>query len=438
MGDINRIFWSAEEKRIVATESFRLLGHSKEVGTVAATVKMAAIGKAQIRRLPKERHRPLDKVDFKKFEPWITPLWNEMAGVKQAEAKQKAEDLFTGPVQQHVEIQAEPEAQPTSPPKDDTLPEIEGGFKHPEPPTSPAPIVDEIRHMVRWVDSEKMTLARGVVNRTKDGGVERLDALRSTISLDLPDYRRRDISTWHMVEAWIEPMLKQAKTDMLLEEIAAREAHEQALRDEAAAAEAARLEQQRHIDEAREREQEIERRVAARVNTLSFDALIRAFARKLAHDTLTAIRDEMHSGLTDELMEAMTAPSTPTIQEPDKEEAFTPVTPAPRLPRIMVVGLWPKQEQDVKKAFLGAFDIVFVPNSKEGGQGAGGNGMLAKADGCEVVIGMIDSMGLDVHQKRKHLRRPFVQIAGSASNLKRWIGAYKEGNVELPKVGSDE
>ena len=49
---------------------------------------------------------------------------------------------------------------------------------------------------------------------------------------------------------------------------------------------------------------------------------------------------------------------------------------------------------------------------------------------------MTDSMGLDVLHKSKHLRRPFVKIAGSVSNLKRWLTAYHEGHIELPGVES--
>jgi len=421
----SRIFWNEDEKQKIAAESYRILSKDKRLTNIEA------IDQAQKKTLPADRRRPLDSINFSKFRPWIVPMWDAIGAskTKQEGAKASAESLFDTP-----------------PATDTPAPAAAAPVSTPETTSPTLPTENDTsasRQLVRWTDEEKMILARSVYRRMEQGGIERLDALRNAIAMELPADRKRVINTWMQVQEWLEPLMRMAKAQIAQEKFdAERAAVEEARRAEEEHA-ALLLEQERQLQLAAAREVEVQQRIAKHVDSMSFESLIRQFAKRMAVDMLTALRDEIKGGLVDHIMDAATAPDPGIVVQPDVSTASntpvdTPVsTPAPKLPKIMVIGLYPVQEQDVQKAFLGVYDFIFVPNTKLGGQGAGGNAMVAKQHNAEVIIGMSDHMGMDVLQKRKHLSKPFVSISGAVSNLKRWLSAYREGNIELPKVGEE-
>jgi len=454
----SRIFWNEDEKQKIAAESYRILSKDKRLTNIEA------IDQAQKKVLQADRRRPLDSINFSKFRPWIVPMWDAIGAskTKQEGAKASAESLFDTPPATDT-----PAPAAVSTPENTSSTSVPGKQKEfdiakrddrrdmpkefdiatTDPRSKPVlPTESDTsasRQLVRWTDAEKMTLARSVYKRMEQGGIERLDALREAMAMELDADRQRVINTWMQVQDWIEPMMRSAKAEAIQAKYdAERRAVEEARRAEEEHA-ALLAEQERLRVLAEQQELEVQRRVAAHVDSMSFEALIRQFAKRMAVDMLTALRDEIKGGMIDHILDAATAPAPTSgiVVEPDVSTASntpvdTPVsTPAPKLPKIMVIGLYPVQEQDVQKAFLGVYDFIFVPNTKLGGQGAGGNAMVAKQHNAEVIIGMSDHMGMDVLQKRKHLSKPFVSISGAVSNLKRWLSAYHEGNIELPKVG---
>lgn len=428
-----RIVWNNGEKSAVAAESFRIQQADKSLSVIAA------VSQAQQAVLPENRRRPVHQA--KDFERWLTPLWDAMRteaahAPKRAEARRKAEALFTPEIVQveQPDIPA-PVASGTPEGTTEPPPVVEPDDARPSS-TEAAPVVEIIqkaskpRTSVFWRDDEKRKVAvRAYANLERWPDMSKLEAFRKAQDSELPEDRRRNLSTWETIREWAEPMLESIALDVRIEE--ARQHEENERRREAERAEAAEREAAKLRAEAAEREQAraFEVAVQSRMDTLTLDDMFKAMARRMAREMVSAFSAEiegvfvskMHSVLSEALGGPPTAAPPPTRQP--EPPARIVESNAVKLPKVCVVGLLNRtQEDDVEKAFLGAVEFVFVKSQGTGGNGGGGKGMLDKAQKCDVVVGMIDFAGHGVDEAAKKLHDiPYKRVAGSVSALKRWL-----------------
>jgi hypothetical protein len=133
------------------------------------------------------------------------------------------------------------------------------------------------------------------------------------------------------------------------------------------------------------------------------------------------------------VLSAALDPEAPPPNKPEPPAPTAAAVPKNRLPRVCVVGLLNRQqEDDVERAFLGTLEFVFVKSQQTGGSGAhGGKGMLAKSAKCDLVISMIDWAGHDVDECAKKLDGiEFKRVPGSVSGLKRFLHLWLESEVK--------
>jgi hypothetical protein len=429
-----RIRWDADEQRKVAVEAFRIIESNNTIH------KMQAIELAQKKVLRPARRRRLEQTNFSQFR-WMEPIWQSLTEARKAGAKKAANDLFESPATPTVTPEPEAKAEPEYPILERVEQELEKQNAQPEqpPPESPPQSVTVVpdatatpqpaaqtRKQVHWTEDEKRQLAARAhyLLRTFED-MKPIEALRKAVESELPADRYREVHTLTAFE-WFVPMVEQVKAEEAAEAQRLKEQQEIEARIAQEAAE--RIER-----EARAREEEIERRVNQRVNALSFDDLIRNFARKLAGDMLVAMRDELRAGIMGEVLDAVTAPTPTPAPAAGPELPHEPPhasAPEKKLPKVMVVGLPPNQESEVEKAFRGTLEFDFVKSTKQGGVGEGGHAMLRRSATCDVVVAMSEA-GLDVEQKRKQLTVPFRRVTGAASSLKRWLTLLANGSVDL-------
>lgn len=417
--ETGRVFWNDDEKRKVAKESFQILSRDKSM------TSMEAIDIAQRKVLKPDRQRPLASVNFSKFRPWINPLWDEIGGTKdkQAKAKENLGELFQPEVtpMPAQAIAEAPEAEaPATPPANQTVVGTHSpasnvtALPH-DPPTH------DTRTLVRWTDDEKRTLAARVhylLGHFHD--MRPLEALRKAIESELPEDRQRDIAGWSIVETWIDPMIAQLKLDEQIAELQAREEREREARERAEQLLQEQAEQERIEAQVQERvEAVIAQRVAA-MQPSGLEAIIGLFAQRFADTFVNAVSESVSKAVAQHI-------GNLSFGQPTQHEEKLAVPPKDRLPRICVVGLYRQQEEDVAKAFLGTAEFVFVKSTKEGGNGHGGAGMVTKAATCDIVVSMVDHAGVDVETHAKHLKIPFKRVPGGASACKRFITAWLTG-----------
>ena len=405
------IVWTDDERRAVAREAFRIASER------SITQTRAVLQAQQI--LPVHRQRP---ASFAKSADlgWLRPLWDEM---RSEAAKKGAQALFEpAPEVTRAEPVAEVAAVPASVPEPATTeskPDQETADAAPSSsePSSSARRGDAGKTKIFWRDDEKRALAakmREYLQRYPD--MSKIEALRKAQGVVLkPERQREGLTGWTFVADWADPMLAQLEID---DQLAALKAKEQREAEERAEAERqARIDAEEAVRIERERNEaaRFDAAVNARIEAMGFDDLIRGFARKIARDVVDAMGEEFQTMLSRKVADAV------KVQQDAKQ--FT--MPKDRAPRVGVVGLLNQQEQDVKKAFQGAIEFVFVKAQAEGGSGAhGGAGLLASCKSCDVVIAMTDHIGHDVTNALRKVGTQTKLLTGSASSLKRYLSAW--------------
>ena len=404
------IIWTDEERRAVAREAFRIASER------SITQTRAVLQAQQI--LPPERQRP---ATFAKAADltWLAALWTEL---KNEAAKKGAQDLFeptpnggtenvpkAAPLAEAIaEIATKPEPMPVQSKPDQETSDAA--------PSSSEPSSKGDKPRIFWRDEEKRALiakTREYMQRYPD--MSKIEALRKAQGVVLkPDRQREGLTGWTFVADWADPMLAQLEID---EQIAEHHAREQRDAEQRAEIERqARIAAEEAVRAERERVEALrfESAVTARVDAMGFDGLIQAFARKMARDVIEAMGDEFQNMLTRKVADAVNM----------QRDARQMPIPKDRAPRVGVVGLLNQQEQDIKRAFQGAIDFVFVKAQAEGGSGAGGVGMLASCKNCDIVIAMTDHIGHDVTNAMRKLGTDTKLLTGSASSLKRYLSAW--------------
>lgn len=386
--------WDGVERRQVAVEAFNIAKREPKL-TLRNLVSRAQIV------LPTERQRPIGKTQDDKLAAWLMPLWDEMQDEINAQVKAAAAPLHA--VKQSI-----------------------------APLIGPHEAASHDRKMaVHWKETDKRTVmkkARELLLAFPD--MKKIEALRKAMASDLPADRQRELTHWGMVSAWADPMLAQLEIEARLIEL------EQKRLDEAPS-EPRRVEEnlsdarlKQNGDSEQVRASEFEAAVSERVGALSFEALIRAFAAKLARETITAIGAEFEKQMAGKIIDAVANGTSARDTKPADDDKLI-VPPNNRMPLVGVVGLLNQQSEDVRRAFLGTIDFVFVKSQQEGGNNGGGHAMLEKCSRCDVVIAMTDFMGHDVDRASKQLNVPFKRLTGSVSSLKRYLSSWINGEVAL-------
>lgn len=458
------IKWTAHEREAVAAEALKLHNANPALTPYASAMR------AQAAVLPASRQRPLHKTQPSAVEKWLTPIWREIRAVEskaatQADARRNAEALFiqgeSGTLPEGVNIDgpqasetpadttsadiapavAAPEVEPqqdnTQPVEADASADIQSALPNFEATASelhihaadlkPKPKKSKphsTRKQVHWRDDEKRKVAARTYSNLKAWpDMSQLEAMRKAQDSELPEDRRRDLPTWSLVKDWAEPMIEACALDERIE--AARIAEERERETNA---------QRLHEADEQARKLALDRAVAERMNNLTFDDLIHALARRFGR----AIAEGFNEGFRAAAMPSIEAPPPASALPPsplthDSQSPPRYVEPTrTRLPKVCVVGLLNQQAEDVKRAFLGAIEFVFVQSQKTGGSGGhGGAGMLTKGSHCDLVVSMVDYVGHDVDRSAKNLSVPFVRINGAVSALKRELRAWLDGHIAL-------
>jgi hypothetical protein len=385
-----RITWNGDEQRKVAVESYRLLQADKSLSN------MAAIEQAQKNVLLPKRRRDLAKTAFAKFRPWIPEMWAKLSLESAAPTRPSDAPLASSHASPHASLTVVPDAAAKSVPSNTSAP----------------------RTLVHWTGAEQCQLAARVSHLTHAfEDMSRLDALRKAIESELPASRHRELKAWSQVSAWLDPMLEQCAHEAQAKQVEAR--REQERQTQEREAQAAR----RRGEEARI-ESEVQRRVDTylaehehQTHNVSLDGVVQLFANRLANVMMDAFSSAFSNALATQLSTANKASLPAFAPLEDKP----PAPPKDRLPRVTVVGLLNQQAEDVKQAFLGTVDFVFVKSQMEGGGGHGGVGMLTKSATSDLVIAMVDHCGHDVDNNARRLKVPYQRLGGSVSALKRWL-----------------
>lgn len=449
-----RIVWNDDEKLLLAAESFRIFQKETDLSP------LAAISRAQQKVLPENRRRDLHQ---NRSLNWLSPMWDQMrardaALARRAEARQHAEELFepVAPVAMAAPIEPEtvafnaPIFGPFAPPEntggtggtppttepDDARPSSSETVSESASESENTQTASKHRTSVFWRDDEKQKVCfRARSNLLRWPDMKPLEAFRKAQDSELPEDRRRNLTTWEMVRDWAEPMLEKLALDEQIEAARQHEENERIRAEERAEAAEREAALQRAEVEEKEAALAFETAVQTRMETLTLDDMFKAMARRMAREFVGAFSAEIEgvfaSKMHSVLNEALGGPpTTPTKPEPPAPVAVE--SHRPKLPRVCVVGLLNKtQEDDVEKAFLGSVEFVFVKSQGTGGNGGGGKGMLQKAQKCDVVVGMIDWAGHGVDEAAKKLHDiPYKRVAGSVSALKRWLHMWLEGDIQ--------
>ncbi|QUN28734.1 hypothetical protein KB879_01805 [Cupriavidus sp. KK10] len=451
-----RILWTDDEKKIVARESLRL----KEIDSSLSDA--LALQNAQM-LLPEERQRPSFK-NWKSTASWLMPLWQEFAGQahdgphsngrpvavtvkrsKLANAIQETEQTPAAVQAAATEAEAVAElvepmpAERESTADFESVPETGAEFRSGQESSESLPVQQQAemeataqKPVVRWTQEERERIARRsreIMSRTD---IPALDAVRAA-NIELDDERQRDISTMSLVSEWLLPMWKQLDKQE-------QDARAQAEREERERAEREAAEAERVATEERERQAAIDAGIAAKFENASFDDLLKRLGQKIAGALMESISESLEAAVAARIASVVqslpgTLPSNVAVLKPNAEvDGVGTVSVAPRdhKPRVCVVGLMNQQADDVRRAFGNALEFTFIKSQQTGGSGAhGGAGVAARAQGCDVVIGMTNFTGHDVDDAAKKLHVPFIRLNGSVSALKRWLQHWLNGEVAL-------
>lgn len=414
-----RIFWSDKEKRDVAAEALAITHANPGIHMVTA------VERAQRKVVSTDRQRNFNNSNAQKIGHWITPLWEEMR--RQQRASISAHALF--------DARAPEAAAPVAHANGVSI-----DTRTLQPVEHANGVTPKDRKVVFWKDDEKRAIvAKALELMARWPDMKKVDAFRKAQELVIPALRQRDIAGWSVVAPWADPLMDEARQKAEQDAIAGREAREARERAEHEAHELAQ--QERRDAEARERaeaEAEIQHMIDARVEagieqrlrSLPLETLIRTFATSIAREAVAAFGDELENSIMSRVVAAAaeTVQRAETAPAPDEHLVMRPTN---RLPRVGVVGLTRQQSDDVERAFRGRVEFVFVKTQEQGGHGMGGHVMLDKCSHCDAVVAMLEHTAGDVPTMAKKLHVPFKQIAGSVSNLKRWLSDWLNGDIAL-------
>ncbi|MBB2915892.1 hypothetical protein [Cupriavidus alkaliphilus] len=451
-----RILWTDDEKKIVARESLRLKKMDSGLSDALALQNAQML-------LPEERQRPSFK-NWKSTASWLMPLWHEFAGVAHdgpqsngrpvavtVKKSKLANSIQQGTEQTPAAVQAaatEAEtvadaapmpAERESTGDSDNVSESPYKFRTAEESNESLPVQQQAeaeaatqKPAVRWTPEERERIARRSREIMARHDIAALDAVRAA-NIELDDDRQRDISTMSLVSEWLLPMWKQLDKQE-------QEARAQAEREERERAEREAADAERIANAARERQEAVDAAVAATFENASFDDLLKRLGQKIAGALMESISESLDAAVAARIASVVqslpgTLPSNVAVLKPNAEvDGVGTVSVAPRdhKPRVCVVGLMNQQAEDVRRAFGNALDFTFIKSQQTGGSGAhGGAGVAARAQGCDVVIGMTNFTGHDVDEAAKKLHVPFIRLNGSVSALKRWLQHWLNGEVAL-------
>jgi hypothetical protein len=416
MPERKTVHWDASERHSVALEALKISGRNPKLTLRAIVSSAQAV-------LPKDRHRPIEKTQDEKLAAWLMPLWDEM------QSNQKSPSRAVNGVSHLFTAASQSFATPATPPD---VHKMHGTFNaEPQAATAPVDEPHDRRTSVHWKDEHKRKVtARAYQLMQGFPDMKRLEAVRKAMASELEADKQRDIATWSQVSAWADPMIEQLEIDarmLQLEQRRARDATDDARRADAARVEAEKL---RDEETARARALETQASASVQIEKLSFEDLIRAFAAKLARETISAISSEFEKQMAGKISDAIANGTSARETTPADDEHLIAV-PTDRLPLVGVVGLLNQQEDDVRRAFEGKIKFVFVKSQHEGGNSGGGHGMLEKCSRCDVVIAMTDHLGHDVDVASKRLNVPFKRLTGKVSSLKRYLSSWINGEVVL-------
>jgi hypothetical protein len=385
------------------------------------------------------------------------------AAVKEAEAP----ELLETPT---VEAQTEPEPEP----EPTAVPLLE------KIPTEQVEAMAKVARKVFWKpdEIEKVALETARLLATDiEGNLSDLNAVRQAQIAVLEEDRRRDLNAAHKCQTVIDraieliPVVKRNMARKALEEREAREAEErmqaaEAERIEREALEARAHEQATHdIEEMRKRTEAEAIRTRAQTEAFSaavatevsktldaapYGLLIGALAKKVMGDfmgsMIAEIRADMktmvHTELKAELLaaieaipKAQAAPQVVQLAQgahvPTDAHSLT-LAPKDHMPKVVVVGLTYQQFDELKKGFFGVAELELIKTQAGGmnGGNAGAN-MLSAANRADVVIAMLDHVGLDVKAAGLKCPVPFIKINGAVSGARRWIRQWLNGEISL-------
>jgi len=391
------VVWDDREKHLVAQASFRILLETPSLS------QLTAVMRGQLRALPENRHREVST--FGKFSPWIKPLWEALAA---AELK----------AQGGIAPESTPESVVAPEPSTTVVPDVVAEparkFRGMIPGTT----------VVRWKTGERDLLGRKVhALRKSFPDMSPIDALRKAMEIELPANRQRELTHYGLVRDWLAPLLKALDEADALAKQQAREA-------------AAAAREARRVAEQATPEVEVVAKPAEALQAysaplwsapthaepgLGLEAIMQLLAERLATTFVSAIEVALRRVITGQLANVLPALAAVALRP------AVAVPPRTRQPRVTVVGLLNQQEEDVRRAFAGVIDFVFVKSQQTGGNGHGGAGMVTKSATSDLVIAMVGHCGHDVESHSKYLKVPFERVNGSATGLKRWLTNWLAG-----------
>lgn len=310
-----------------------------------------------------------------------------------------------------------------------------------------------------------------------EGNLSDLNAVRQAQIAVLEEDRRRDLNAAHKCQIVIDraieliPVVKRNMARKELEEREAREAEErihaaEAERIEREALEAKAHEQATHdIEELRKRTEAdairtraqteafsaaVAAEVSKKLDAAPYGLLIGALAKKVMGDfmgsMIAEIRADMktmvHTELKAELLaaieaipKAQAAPQVVQLAQgshvPTDAHSLT-LAPKDHMPKVVIVGLTYQQFDELKKGFFGVAELELIKTTAGGmnGGNAGAN-MLSAANRADVVIAMLDHVGMDVKAAGMKCPVPFIKINGAVSGARRWIRQWLNGEISL-------
>lgn len=167
---------------------------------------------------------------------------------------------------------------------------------------------------------------------------------------------------------------------------------------------------------------------AARASVaLSLDAVLDAYAAKVAADVVSRIRSRIDMavaaidfGLDIETRIATLLQAKLEVSMEDPAEvSLDPLQPASkaRLPRVVILGLIPTQEQDVLQSHGDVFDLRFIAMAHPGD-------VKVRCASADLVIGMTKFMNHKVHDTLKAAGIKYCPCNGSVTALKLALDTY--------------
>jgi hypothetical protein len=354
----------------------------------------------------------------------LGPAWDAMR--KNAAARAGVESLFEG-----ASITPPPSAveslhtQPSSPEPDEAAPTQEPADAA---PSSTEPSERESRRQVHWTEAERRKVAEvAYANLQRWPDMRKIEAFRKAQESALPPERQRSgLLAWSTISDWAEPLLELLAVEAQIAEENERREREKREREERARRQAEEQEQARIAAEqaAAEQEAAIERAVAQRFEKMPIEGLIRAFAARIARETIDAMGDTFRAALVGDMASLGLFAASKQDTKPAEGERLV-VVPKNRLPRVMVCGLMRQQEEDLTRSFLGSAEFDFVKTNDDA------HAITARAPKADVIFMMNGHYAEPMKRAAKDTGQPVQYITGAVSALKRKLQEWLDGEVAI-------